>query len=287
MSSFLLHRHRIPLPDGRVLAADEHGVADGRPVLFLPAAPGSRRFDPDPAVTRQAGVRLLVTDRPGYGDSTPHPPGTVPTWGGVADDHAVLVAGLGLGPVDVVGWSNGGLGALALAARHPGLVATVTIAGTPAPDDEVPWIPGEFRDLLHALRRDPGTAVATLAPAFQPLVDAPGAALSGIAAGHADDSVLADPEARSRLLAMLAEAMRPGAGGVAADVTATNVAPPGFDPADVATPVRLLYGADDVLVPPAHGQYHRSRLTASTLEVLPGVGHLAVMARWDRMLGGG
>lgn len=284
MSQRPLHRHRVRLPGGRTLAADEHGVPDGRPVLFLPSAPGSRRFDPAPDVTREAGVRLVVTDRPGYGDSTPYPPGTVPTWAQVAEDHASLIGQLGIAPVDVVGWSNGGLGALALAARHPEAVASVTVTGTPAPDEEIPWIPDEFREVLRSLRADPGSAVAALEPAFASLVDQPDAALTGIAAGGADARVLADPRARAALEGMLAEALRPGAAGVAADVTATNVASPGYDLADVAAPVRLVYGESDVLVPPGHGEYYRRRLPEGRLEVLPGAGHLAVVAHWASLL---
>lgn len=132
--------HRLTLPDGRTLALDDYGTADGPVVLFLTAAPGSRRLDPDPAATAAAGVRLLVVDRPGYGDSTPLPAGPVPTVGGLADDVAAALDALGVERAGVVGWSAGGRIALALAARRPDLVRSLAVTGTPAPDEEVPWV---------------------------------------------------------------------------------------------------------------------------------------------------
>lgn len=53
--------------------------------------------------------------------------------------------------VGAVGWSAGGRIALALAARHPDLVRSAALAGTPAPDEEVPWVPDEYRAALDAL----------------------------------------------------------------------------------------------------------------------------------------
>ncbi|HEX2576986.1 MAG TPA: alpha/beta fold hydrolase, partial [Aquihabitans sp.] len=130
--------HRVPTPDGRTIAVDVRGPADGPTVVLLQSAPGSRRFDPDPDATAAAGVRLVTFDRAGYGDSTALPATTVPTIVGHAQDAAAVVASLDVGPVDVVGWSAGGRVAAALAVTHPHLVRSVAIVATPAPDDEVP-----------------------------------------------------------------------------------------------------------------------------------------------------
>ena len=50
------------------------------------------------------------------------------------------------------------------------LVSAVAVVGTPAPDDDVPWLPDEHRGLIHSLRANPSSAVTTLTPA---LVSAP------------------------------------------------------------------------------------------------------------------
>jgi pimeloyl-ACP methyl ester carboxylesterase len=60
----------------------------------------------------------------------------------------------------VVGWSAGGRVALALAARHPDVVRSVAVVCTPAPDDEVAWVPEEYRTMSQAMGSDPAAVGA-------------------------------------------------------------------------------------------------------------------------------
>jgi len=197
-----------------------------RSIASVPdAAPGSRVLDPHPDATAQAGVRLLTIDRPGYGQSSPPPDGTVPTLDGIADDVAHTLKSLGIGPAPVVGWSAGGRVALNLAARHPSLVASVGVVGTPAPDEAVSWVPEEFRQMTPAVRADPAGALPMLAGAFAQYSESPEAAIESVTGGPADEAVLGDPVRRAQVVAMLAEAFRPGPTGAAADVIAVNVVP--------------------------------------------------------------
>ena len=62
------------LSDGRTLSYATGGDPDGFPVVVHHGTPGSRLFGAllsEPAI--EAGVRLLVPDRPGYGRSSPPP----------------------------------------------------------------------------------------------------------------------------------------------------------------------------------------------------------------------
>ena len=122
-------RTRSPCPDGRTVAFDIAGPDDGPVVVLHHAAPGSRRFDPDPAATAAAGVRLVTIDRAGYGGSDPLPAGTVPTIPGYAADAAAVLDHLGVTSAVVAGWSAGGRVAAALAAARPELVAALFIIG--------------------------------------------------------------------------------------------------------------------------------------------------------------
>src|SRR4029079_13148344 len=63
----------VRLADGRRVAVAEWGQPGGRPVFLLHGMPGSRRMCPDATATWEAGVRLIVPDRPGYGGSDPAP----------------------------------------------------------------------------------------------------------------------------------------------------------------------------------------------------------------------
>lgn len=274
----------IDLPDGRVLAVDARGPAAGPAVLFLHSTPGSRLLDPDPAGTAAAGVRLYTLDRPGYGASSSLPDGAVPTVAGFADDVAAALTALGVADVAAVGWSGGGRTAAALAARHPALVRSVALIGTPAPDDAVPWVPEEHRALLRGLRAEPGTATAVLAEIFAGYGQDPAGAVETVAGGPADDAVLADPGRRAALERMLAEAFRQGGAGIGADIVADQVVPWGFDPAAVGAPVTLWYGDTDVGVPPAHGRWWAQAVGQADLEVVAGAGHLLVLTAWPRVL---
>lgn len=271
----------IALPDGRALAFAEYGSREGAPVLFLGAAPSSRLLDPSPEATAAAGVRLLTVDRPGYGESTPLEAGEAPSWARLADDLAYAIKEAGVSKVSVVGWSNGGIGALALAARHADLVARVVVAGTPAPHDEVAWIPEEFQPFLTQLRQDPANAVAALAPA---MAAAPADAAASLGGGVDDERTLGERDNRPRIELMLGEAYRQGGLGVATDIVATNVVPWGFELGDVEASVTLLYGATDALISVAHGEWYASRLPHATLEVVEGTGHLIPLTHWARIL---
>jgi len=274
----------LTLADGRTLAVDTAGPDDGEVVVFLHAAPGSRRFDPDPAVTEAAGIRLVTIDRAGYGSSSPLAPEAIPSVAAHADDVAAALLQLGLDDVAMAGWSAGGRVALAVAARHPDLVRSVAVVGTPAPDDEVPWVPEEHRALSQAMKADPAHAVETITEVFAQGGDPGDSALGMVSGGDADARALEDADRRARLLAMLAEGFRPGPAGVATDIVADQVVPWGFDVAAVGAPVALFYGEDDAAVPPAHGRWYADRAAASTLTVVPDAGHLVVMTEWEAIL---
>ncbi|MDN4613344.1 alpha/beta fold hydrolase [Leifsonia sp. F6_8S_P_1B] len=90
---------------------------------------------------------------------------------GSADDVAALLAELGVGPVDVLGFSNGGQVALLLAARHPERVRRLIAASAPFRRDgmiEGFWeglaagtfddLPDVYRSADLAVSHDPGHA---------------------------------------------------------------------------------------------------------------------------------
>ena len=83
---------------------------------------------------------------------------------------------------------------------------------------------------------------------------------------------------------MVTEAFAQGAVGMAADIVSYTVVPWGFDPAAVGAPVALVYGADDALVPPAHGEWWAARFASAELEVVDGPGHLVVQPAWADVL---
>jgi pimeloyl-ACP methyl ester carboxylesterase len=261
---------------------------DAPVVLFCHAAPGSGLFDPDPAVTAAHGVRLIAMDRPGYGGSDAVGDDEFATVVLAADDaaaalEAVMVAGARAG---VVGWSAGGRVALALAERRPDLVGRVAVLATPAPDEEVSWIPAEKKAGIEALSGTPASvAHAALTEAFGPVLEAlTGDArfgLSGI--GDADAAQLATPGVADRVRAMIDAALAKGGAGLVADVAGYTLQPWGFEPAGVGADVLLGYGAGDE-IGPEHGEWWQRALPHARLEVVAEVGHLVVVPLWSQVL---
>lgn len=275
---------RVTVAGGRSIAVEDRGNPSGRPVVFFHPAPGSRLIDPDPWATAGARVRLVTFDRPGYGSSGALAADEVATVTGYADDAVSVIEYLGLGPVAAVGWSAGGLVALALAARRPDLVRSVAIVGTPAPEEEVPRLDEDTKFMVDALRYDIPGAAARVADALAPLAHDAAAVLDMVAAGPADEAVLGDPMQGPRLRIMASEAIRQGVAGIAYDIVATTVAPWGFEAAEIRAPVHLWYGEEDVLAPAVHGSWWTARLSDADLNLVPHAGHLLPSLAWKQIL---
>jgi pimeloyl-ACP methyl ester carboxylesterase len=287
-TSVTRHLHR---PDGRRVVVHDltPGAPEDAPVVLLShAAPGSGTFDPEPAETAARGIRLIAPDRPGYGGSGPMGDGAFATVETAADDAAAVLESV-LAPgatAAVAGWSAGGRVALALAARRPELVSRVAVISTPAPDEDVPWIPDEKRAGVEALRGAPAAvAHEALGAAFGPVL----AALTGdarfglVGIDEVDGPLLAEPGVADRVRAMLDAALAQRGAGIVADVAGYTLQPWGFDPADVRASVLLGYGSADG-IGHAHGAWWQRALPDARLEMVPDTGHLVVVPFWDQVL---
>lgn len=260
----------------------------GRVVVLCHAAPGSAAFDPDPAQTQARGVTLLALDRPGYGRSDALRATEWATVASAADDLAATIDQVGVTKVGLAGWSAGGRVALALAARRPELVDRVVVLATPAPHEQVPWVPPEQAAGLEHLRGQPAdVAQAALAQQLGQLLppEAGDADLLGLlGSNEADAQVLAMPGARERLLGMLRAAFAQGMAGLAAEIAGYCLQPWGFAPEEVQAKTLLLYGSADPIAGARHGSWWQKRLPNARLEMVPGAGHLLIVPMWQRAL---
>jgi len=278
------------LAGGRTVAVHElfTGEGNGPTIAFCHAAPGAGNFDPDPAETAARSVRMLAVDRPGYGGSEPRGASEWASVDRAAEDVAEVLAERGILRVSTVGWSAGGRVAMALAARHPELVERIAVIATPAPDDEVPWVPPEQRAALEALRGKPPpevhTALGQMMAVMVPSDPNAPEATALLAGSPADDAILARAGARDRVSAMLAEAFAQGAEGMAADVAGYCLQPWGFEPGEVHQKTLLVYGAADPVAGSRHGRWWQQHLPNARLEMVPDAGHLVVIPMWKRVL---
>lgn len=126
----LSRRIATPCGDGE-LVWHVWGKDDSEPLVLLHGGSGSwTHWIRNVEALAAAGRRVVVPDLPGFGDSA-RPPG-----GQDADFVAPAVAAglrelLGEAPVDVIGFSFGGLTGALMAASHPGQVKRLVLVGAP------------------------------------------------------------------------------------------------------------------------------------------------------------
>jgi pimeloyl-ACP methyl ester carboxylesterase len=272
----------IAIRDGRTLTFEEWGDPQGTPVLCLHGTPGSRfNRHHDQGVYAKAGARVVTYDRPGYGGSTRHRGRDVV---GCVDDIAALVDALGIERFAVIGYSGGGPHALAAAARLPERVTRAACDVGVAPYDadgldffdgmdplnvqELGWalegeevyareIEREARELLERVSENPANVLG-----------------EDWELPEADRAELARPELHDVIRESMTEAFRNGVWGWVDDGLCF-VRSWGFDLSEIRVPTRVVYGASDVLVPAAHGEWLARNVPGAEVVVQETQGHVA------------
>jgi pimeloyl-ACP methyl ester carboxylesterase len=268
----------VVLRDGRRLGYSEYGSRDGTPGFYFHGHPGSRveaRLANKAA--RQAGVRVIALDRPGYGLSDFQPGRTILDW---PRDVADVADTLGLSRFSVIGASGGGPYALACAYALPeriaraGVISGVGPYSAPGATDGMRWrnrigfqLGGRFPPLARLIMR---SMERQLRRRPERTLDAVVQAMS-----TADAEIARRPEVRRVLADVLAEAFRQGSRGAALDVVLLG-RPWGFNLDAIEPPVFLWQGDADTLVPAAMGRFLAEQIPNCHATVYTGVGHLLV-----------
>ena len=273
--------HVTRAADGRTLAYAEWGDLEGFPVFSLHGTPGSRlgRHSDENAYV-DAGARVIIYDRPGYGGSERHPGRRVVDCVGDVDaiaDH------LGIERFAVIGGSGGGPHALAVAARSPDRVTRATCAVGIAPYETENFEyfagmdPNNVKELGWALEGE-----AVLVPELEreaadmlERVAADPAKLLGDDwdLSDADRAELARKERHDIVRQWTSEAFRNGVWGWVDDDLCL-LKPWGFDVAEIHVPTRVIYGLTDVLVPRSHGEWLARNVPNAEVVVEEDKGHL-------------
>jgi pimeloyl-ACP methyl ester carboxylesterase len=137
--------------DGVTLYYEVYG--EGEPLLLLHgngASIGSMAAQIEFFKDKRKVIALDSRDQGKSGDSA-----APLTYERMADDAAALLDHLKAGPADVIGWSDGGIEALLLGARHPGKVRKlVAMAANLSPDAVYPETDKLVKDLLAGIPED-------------------------------------------------------------------------------------------------------------------------------------
>jgi pimeloyl-ACP methyl ester carboxylesterase len=279
----------IDLPDGRHLDVEVSGPDDGVPLLFHHGTPGSvTQMRAMRRAVHARGHRLVTYSRAGYGGSTRRAGRAVVD---VVPDVTAILDHLDAPRCVVAGWSGGGPHALATGARASERVAGVLVISGVGPYGaaDLDFLAGMGRQNVEefGLAVDGEPALhAALAEEAVGLRQATAAEIVGQLSTllpPADVAVLTD-EFGEDLAANFAEALRTGVDGwVDDDLAFTR--PWGFDLPELAVPVFLWQGSEDLMVPFAHGEWLAAHVPGVTAHLERGEGHLSIgVGALDRML---
>ena len=121
---------------------EEYGT--GKPLLMIHGNNGSIGTFARTIPYFAAKYRVIATDSRAQGKSKD--PGPTLTFEMMADDEAALLDALHVESAYVLGWSDGGIVALALAMRHPGKVIKLASTGANVQPDASAFAPGLWAD---------------------------------------------------------------------------------------------------------------------------------------------
>jgi pimeloyl-ACP methyl ester carboxylesterase len=274
--------------DGRDLEVLRHGPADRFPLVFhcgTPNAPDEFPLLFDAVDAR--GWQLVAYARPGYAGSSRREGRSVAD---AAGDVAAILDALGLDRFAALGWSGGGPHALACAALLPDRCSAVASLAGVAPFD------AEGLDFLAGMgpeNVDELGAAARSRAELEELLGSWSTALAGVTGEQVADSLgdLVDDVDRDALTGDLAEAMarmirRSLSSGPAGwiDDDLAFVRPWGFDLDAIAVPVAIWQGAQDRMVPFAHGEWLAAHIPGARAHLYEDEGHISLARQLPRIL---
>ncbi|MFF1816520.1 alpha/beta fold hydrolase [Kribbella sp. NPDC058245] len=235
----------------RLLNYTLYGPTDGFPVVSLGGTPSTRWKRPHVVeAIAEAGLRMLIPDRPGYGGSTRQPGRSVAD---AAGDVAQLADHLGWDTFALTGGSGGGPHALACAALLPDRVIRCATVGGIAPPLTHDPEPTEAEEQADPRRDRHGWQAARDVNVLRPeLEESFARIMAAVAAGGPEfppdphdpappaPPARDSPEAMARLTATFVTSID----GVLDDLAAFSK-PWGFDLTDVRVPTSIWHGTAD------------------------------------------
>jgi pimeloyl-ACP methyl ester carboxylesterase len=267
------------LDDGRVLAFSEFGDLDGFPVVYNTGGNSSRAEGGWlAAAAAGTGTRLIVPDRPGFGDSTLDPHRTLAGW---SADIGRLLDHLDIDHYSTLGLSGGGPHALALAHGLPERIVRVAVASGVAPPEMpdlrkgmwfpvrlIHWSGSSAPRLNRFLLRQMGSFYSDEDQVRRRMLQAM----------PAPDVELM--ERRPEIVSIFAEAAQAAhRNGIAGDAHEWTlyVNDWGFRLEEIEAEVGLWYGAYDRQAPARMGAHLEERLPNATLRVVDDGGHFSTI----------
>ena len=176
----------------------------------------------------------------------------------IAEDAAVLIEQLRLGPVVLAGCSMGGYAAFAFAQKHPALLRGLVLVDTKAGADSPEARKGRGELAAKVMKDGPPAALEAFLPK---LVGETTKASRADVVAKIKDMVLATPKQG------ISDALH----GIAARQDSTPFL------REIAVPTLVICGEEDVITPRAEAEILQKGITGAELAMIPKSGHLPSM----------
>lgn len=254
----------VPSADGRSLVVFDTGQGPSRTLVWHNGSPHSGALlEPIVRLAASRDTRLISYARPSYGGSTPQPGRSVAD---AATDVERIADALALDAFVTMGASGGGPHALAVAAALGSRVSAVATFASPAPfDGSEEWFagmaaPAALRAAVHSRE---ARALFAETDEFDPnqFIPADLAALDGEWGAVGADAGPAGDRWPDGLV----------------DDDVAFAKPWGFELDAVESPVFVVQGGLDRIVPVQHGRWLARDIRGAVLEEHPEDGHVSVM----------
>jgi len=274
----------LQLPDGRQLAWYEYGDPEGQPCIYTTGTPASGLLGVlYHESAKEAGVRFISLDKPGYGHSDYMPGRRLTDW---PRDVNALADHLGLDTFAAMGESGGGPHVLALAWGLPERVTVALDVSGMGPGHEdwvrkgmkplnrrlfwlaqkAPWLLRfAMRQMANSLK-DPKRREKWIADQLK-------------AAPPADRALTESAPGLTELtLDAYLDAIRMGPKGAAQEMAIFGQ-PWGFSLSEIRIPVQVWHGTEDVNVPVAIAERLCQEIPSAEALIFEGEGHVVGYTR--------
>ncbi|MCB1693419.1 MAG: alpha/beta fold hydrolase [Pseudomonadales bacterium] len=279
-------RRHLSLRDGRQVCFGDYGPREGAPVILCHHLLGSRFDAPrDQGLLDRLGVRLIVPERPGIGESDAAPDRPL---GDYASDIAELMDALSVERAAMAGFSSGGPFAAACAARLPDRVSSLGLIASLYPVDELPSdIPvGMTQRLVTNLSRHwPTAATRLLEFRYRKLLADPDAAFEEYRTrgNPADRELMSRADYRETRLDNLGVARHVEPRQFAKELTLL-ARPWDFRVSDIAAPTYIWHGEQDDYFAVGHARALACQMPNALIETRHDWGHFFLYANWEEIL---
>ncbi len=276
----------IILRDSRKLHYGLYGKKDGEPVILCHGSYGchTERY-PDDMLTHSLGIRLVVPDRPGYGDSDIKKNREGLDW---CDDLLQLMEKLDISKVSLLGVGVGGYFAIAAAHKLSQHLNKVVLVNSVAPFESIKEFSGMvphdkifFGLARHAPSLFKRFAELTLAGLIKN-IDWYFKSLE-IYGGEMDRGTISNDELVTHLKDMVCTASHNGVTGFIQDMIMVTKKWE-FPLSAIETPISIYHGEKQVAIPLSMGQRLASTLPKNKSHFIRNEGNYLLLNHWKTIM---